>query len=200
MKMHPQPQQVLDDLGDKFVQEFVAAMGDARDDYQAFREWRPDWMPGLTQRFVASLIHERMWASLIRRVDNLPDVQITDHEPKRQMAVGNRYVLRYKRHRIGDRISTYPTAAALRFWASEETLDGMDVVSLAMGYMWDGDISVIGETVLSYRDSKDDPVWCITVDQRTGGATGISWTPIEPSAPTLDLSSVLAENVEAGSE
>ena len=197
MDAYPTPEQVLDDLGDKLVEAFLEAMEVARADLDELRAWRPGWFSLFTERFLANFLHERLWAELITRVSDHPGVQVFDREPRREIESGRRYVIRFKRHRKGDRIATYPTQAALAFWTNEATLPGLERASLAMGYLWDPELRQVEDSVLSYRDRLNHPVWGVKLGRPgQGGATGITWSPIDPTLPSIDLSSVLDEDDE----
>ena len=109
MSSPPAPEEVVDDLGGKILDAFLTSVSAARTDYDALRQWQPGWMTRFSQRFVANFIHERIWASMTERVDSVPDVAVIDKEPRREMTVSSKYIVRFKRHHTGDRISTYPT-------------------------------------------------------------------------------------------
>lgn len=194
MDSHPLPEQVLDDRGDKLVDAFLEAMEVARADLSDLRAWRPGWFGLFTERFLANFLHERLWAELITRVSDHPGVQVIDREPTREIESGGRYVIRFKRHRKGDKIATYPTRRALAFWTNEATLPGLERASLAMGYLWDPELRQVEDSVLSYRDRLNHPVWGMKLGRAgQGGAMGITWSPIDPTLPSIDLSSVLDE-------
>lgn len=196
MNSHPAPEQVLDDLGDKLVEAFLGAMEVARADLDDLRAWRPGWFGLFTERFLANFLHERLWAELITRVSDHPGVQVIDREPRREIESGGRYVIRFKRHRTGDKIATYPTQAALAFWTNEATLPGLERASLAMGYLWDPELRQVEDSVLSYRDRLNHPVWGVKLGRPGESATGITWSPIDPTLPSIDLSSVLDKDEE----
>lgn len=200
MNSHPGPDEVLADLGDKFIQSFLEAMDVARQDLQDCRGWRPHWFPFFTERYLSNFIHERMWAEMVTRVHDQPGLQIVDKEPRREIECQGRYTVRFKRHRPGDKIASYATSGALAYWTNRVTLPGLELVSLAMGYMWDADLREIGDTVLSFRDGKDNPVWAITLSPPAAGVAGISWTPIDPQLPAIDLSEILEETDEEDGE
>ncbi|WJH25427.1 hypothetical protein [Pseudarthrobacter defluvii] len=144
---------------------------------------------------MANFIHERLWARMNEQVlQEALGIQIVDKEPKREMVVpvGNaNFVVRFKRHLPGDRISSYPTDGARSFWSNDESLPTMDLIPLAMGYMWHADERRIGDALISYRDKMDNPVWCIRLDEIEGGVQDITWTPVEPNLPVLDLSQII---------
>lgn len=194
MNPRPSPEQVLGELGDKVLEALVEAVDGARDDLESFREWRPGWFSTFSSRFTANFLHERMWAGLVRRIDPLDHVTVLDREPHRQLHADG-YVLRVKRHHPGDRISTYPTEGALRFWSSEMSLPGMEEVSLALGYMWDAELRKVGDAVISFRDALDKPVWAVRIQGEPGDVAGIRWAPVDPNLPEFDLSHVVLDSV-----
>lgn len=189
---YPDDARVLDDLGTPFIEAFIDAIDGARDDFQAFREWKPGWFPSFTGRFTANFLHERVWDRLVRAVDGMPGIDIVDREPVRELHSGTAYAIRVKRHHPGDRISAYPTEASSAFWSnSAATLDGLESFSLALGYMWDADLRAVGDPVLSFRDGKDTPIWAVRLRKDSGTATGFSWTPVAPDLPEIDISGVI---------
>lgn len=201
MNSYPNEQQVIDDLGDKFISAFIESVGSARDDLESFRSYRPAWSINFSKRFVANFIHERIWDAMIRSVNDYPDVTVIDAEPTRQINFGMNYTLRFKRHTDKLVIKNYPTSGAMAFWtnrATTPTLPGLETWTLAMGYIWESDLGEIGDTILSFRDGKDHPIWSVTLRNEEGGkSTGITWTPVDPTLPQLDLSDVAAQAEES---
>lgn len=205
MNSYPNQQQVLDDLGDKFVHAFIKAVADASADLADFRDFRPTWFVNFSKRFVANFIHERMWDSMTHTVAGHPDIAIVDEEPTRQIHVGTNYTIRFKRHSDKLKIRSFPTAGATAFWTNSlttPTLPGLEKWTLAMGYIWDADLGEISTAILSFRDG-GTVIWSIELHAEEGGegAQPISWNPIEPTLPQLDLSDVAAadEDTSEGS-
>lgn len=201
MYSYPNEQEVIDDLGDKFIHAFVESVDSARDDLESFRSDHPAWFINFSKRFVANFIHERLWDAMTRKVSDHPDVTIVDAEPTRQILFGASYTFRFKRHSDKLKIEAYPTSGALAFWTNRATapaLPGLETWTLAMGYIWEPDLGEIGDTILSFRDGKDKPIWSITLRNEEGGAsTGITWAPVDPTLPQLDLSDVIAQDEES---
>jgi hypothetical protein len=100
-----------------------------------------------------------------------------------------RYRARVKRHGARDRVRSYPTKSALAFWAQSDTLEGLEEVRLGFGYRWDPDEREVGRTVISLRDGLDtEAIWVVEVDTAAGeGSARITWTPVDPSLPQIDL-------------
>ncbi|MDR1387929.1 MAG: hypothetical protein LBJ44_10180 [Propionibacteriaceae bacterium] len=187
----PDGDEVLDDLGQQTVEAFLSAVDGARADYEEFRAAHPGWLGMMSKRCAANLIHDRAWAWLVRSVDGAPGIRVIDQEPTRQILVGERYVVRVKRHDPRDRIATYPTHAAVAFWSNgRPALPGLDSYSLALGYRWDSDLRHVGPAVLSFRDGTDNPIWAMELQRNEAVPTGFSWTPVAPGLPELDLSGV----------
>lgn len=197
MNSYPNPQTVRDELGDKFIVEFISSVSDARSDLAEFREWRTEWFIDFTNRFVANFVHERLWSSMVRRVSEFDDVAVVDKEPVRQIFHSGRYSIRFKRHRPGSAISAYPTAGSALFWTNSATLPTLESVSLAMGYIWNADLGEVGDPVLSFRDGKDNPIWALTLAEEEGEEGGFTFGPIDPELPTLDLSDVLSDDEDS---
>lgn len=201
MFQYPDQQKVIDDLGDKFLLAFVKAVEIARDDLAAFEQFRPHWFINFSKRFVANFIHERMWDGMTRQLFDYPDVVIVDNEPTRQVHIGSNYVVRFKRHSSALKIESFPTPGALAFWTNRATLPGLELMSLAMGYIWNPDTGEIGEALLSFRDGKDNPVWSVKLNRNGGeSATDITWSPVPPELPQLDLSEIVDDQQSSTDE
>lgn len=195
----PEPDLVIQRLGDPFVEALVDAVDGAREDYADLKAWQPEWAPSYSSRFIANFAHERIWARLIHAIDGAPGIHVRDEEPFREILSGTAFVTRVKRHHPGDRISAYPTAGSLAHWSHRAlTLEGLESISLAAGYYWDEETRTIGEPVLSLREEKDKPVWGITLHRTAAQPTEITWTPIEPGLPEFDLSQIAIEDEEEG--
>lgn len=193
----PTSEQVLNDLGDGFISAFIDAVDGTREDFSAFRQWQPGWFSGFTNRFTANFLHERIWDRLVRAVGDTAEIYIVDREPVRELRSGTHYLIRVKRHHPGDRISAYPTEASSAFWSNSSlTLDGLESFSLALGYVWDGELRAMGDAILSFRDGKDSPVWAVRLRSDAGSAIGFVWESVAPELPELDLGGVIREAEE----
>lgn len=192
----PDQGQVIEELGVAFLQAFISSVDDTRDDYAAFREWRPDWAANATGRFVANLLHDRIWAHLNERVQGIPELRIVDEEPRRELHHGLHYVMRVKRHSEDDRVATVDTPASRQFWLGQNTLDGLEQVNLALGYRWIKDIREVGEPVLTYRNGKNNPIWAVELNKTEDQTAGFTWTSVEPDLPDLDFSTVVPRREE----
>ena len=196
---------VLGELGDKVVAAIGRSTDGARDDFVEFRRWRPEWVPPMSQRGVANLIHERIWAHLTLELQPLlaDGVRLIDREPLREVAVqldsGRTYRLRFKRHSHRDLVRSYPTFSSLAFWggpALAPTLDGMEEIHLAAGYRWVTETSDVGAAVGSYREGKTNPIWVVEINAGAAGTAPISWSHATPNLPLVDLEQALDDDVE----
>ncbi|MFC9964498.1 hypothetical protein ACFVH4_09665 [Nocardia ignorata] len=188
MNSYPEPQDVREDLGDKTLHAIVTAVDGAREDLREFREIKPGWFVDFSQRLVANFIHDRIWAHMkFATLDN-PDVTMIDAEPVREVRHGSKYRLRIKRHSHAAAIETFPTKAALNFWCATPALPGLEQWSLAIGYIWDGELGEIKQPVISFRDSKNKPRWMVELDTGQAAAGGeLVFTPIDPVMPAIDF-------------
>ncbi len=187
----PTGESVLTDLGEPFIHSFIDSVDGARDDFKEFLEWKPEWQASFTNRFTANFLHERISSRLIRAIDGMEGIHVKDREPVRELRSGTAYLIRVKRHSAADEIATYPTQGASTFWTNGiVTLEGLESISLALGYYWDADLRAVGDAVLSFRDGVDNPIWAVTLKRDSGAVSGFSWAPVAPSTPELDLSGI----------
>jgi hypothetical protein len=157
----------------------------------------------MSERGLSNIIHERIWAHLVAAIDGHQGIELRDEGVYREVQVGDGFRLRIKRHRAGDRISTFATPAAIEFWTQgRPTLTGQSAITLGAGYRWITDTREIGAPVISYRDGKDNPIWAVELqDPATEGDGSITWTPItDPSLPLIDLFDASQEREDRGGE
>ncbi len=197
MNSYPDPGAVREELGDEFLKAFVGSVSGSSADLADFRLFRPEWYADYSKRFVANFIHERVWSRMVAEVADHDGVTVVDNEPVRQIYHGMKYEIRFKRHRDGATIATYPTAGAIAFWTQSACLPGLEKVSLALGYKWDTELGLIDGAVMSYRDGKDNPIWLVELGAAAAGGSEITFAPVDPALPTLDLSGILPETATA---
>jgi hypothetical protein len=180
--------EVISELGDKFLTALVGAVRGARTDIGDMREWRPGWFPVMHSRVLSNLIHDRIWARLVAEIVSDPDMNVIEKGATREVAVGLNLRLRVKRHHVGDQISTYPTQTAIEFWQqnSQFALPGLEEVRIAVGYRWDPETREVGAPVLSLRDGQDNVIWAVELDEPAEGVV-VKWNPVEPTLPSIDL-------------
>jgi hypothetical protein len=196
------PNEVLTALGDKFLQSLVIAVGGTRDDLEAMRGWRPSWFPTMSDRCLANLIHDRLWAHMSGSAGEEVDTTMYESGVTREITVGQQFRLRLKRHHLDDRVSNYPTQAALAFWIQQTdgVLPSMEEVTLAAGYRWHAETKSIGVPVISYRDGQENVIWAMELlgDASTDEVTSIAWAPVStPDLPVIDVTGIGNED-EAG--
>ena len=199
MFSYPSAEDVLRDLGDKVIGSLVHATRATRCDLAKYRDTFPAWVADSSDRGLSNWIHDRLWAHLRRALADMDSVELADEGVIREITVGIRYRARVKRHTVRDRIRSYPTKSALAFWTQLDTLEGMEEISLGFGYRWDPDERTIGSTVVSLRDGLDtEAIWVVEVDAPAAGEGGttITWSPVDPSLPQIDLYKAVADNEE----
>lgn len=196
MESHPDPADVLADLGDKVVHAFMRAAEQAADDLAEYRAFRPGWVGDHSERGLANWIHDRLWARLVAAVDEMDGVVVIDREPIREIFVGLRYRLRVKRHGEDGSVSSYRTQGALDFYDQTPTLEGWEQVTLSVGYVWHPAERVIGAPVLSLRDGMDNLVWQEELRVDPDGGVVIPATPAAggPQRPQIVVDGDSADN------
>lgn len=196
---YPTDDEVVTELGDKFLSALVTAVRGARSDINDMREWRPSWFPVMHSRVLSNLIHDRIWARLVADINNDPDTRIIEKGAAREVMIGLHLRLRVKRHHSGDRISTYPTRTAIEFWqqSTNNHIPGLEEVRIAVGYRWDREIRKVGAPLLSLRDGKENIIWAVELDEPAEGVA-VTWTPIEPTLPSIELGDIGDETDNEG--
>ena len=185
--------EVLGELGSKFLEGLARATDAAREDLRDLRAWHPDWVAQMFQREVAGFVHSRIWAHLTLLLDGVDGFAFTTREPHREASIsgptGRTFVVRVKRHNEGDRISSYPTATDIEFWGGGQMpFEGWEAVSLAAGYRWASDTGEVGPAVISYREGKNNVIWAVEIDGGAAdGSVPLTYTPILPDLPQIDL-------------
>lgn len=191
MNSHPLQDAVLAELGDKVTVAVAESVAAATDDLTEYREARPAWVAQHSERGLANWIHDRVWVHLMERLDGEDEITVVDREPMRVFRVGTKYLLRVKRHGLGDRISTYPTQTALQFYVQgpQPLFPDMEEVRLAAGYLWNAETRSIGEAVISMRDGLDNVVWSVVIDlgEPGSGTVAIRPMPSGPTPPIIDV-------------
>ena len=204
MISYPSFEEVLAGLGDKFAAAMAGAADIAGTDLSDLRAFRADWVAESSVRGLANFIHDRLWVHLVAAGDSIPEVQVVDKEPLREIYVGLRYRLRVKRHQQDGAVRSYPTLAALSFFtqAAQPTLEGLEEVRLCTGYEWDPETREIGPAVLSLRDGKDKVIWCHELPEPTTGTGGIPFnlpTTPGPVPPTIAIDREAPKEAKPGS-
>jgi len=205
---YPTSDEVVDDLGDKVVGCFYRAISRARADLAVFRRTFPGWLPPMAERDLACFIHARMWANLVILLDNVPGVTLVDEEPIREVWVGARYQIRFKRHDRAGLTRSYPTQLALEFQSQDfqDQLPGLERVRLNVGYLWKAEDREMGEAVMSLPEKPSSNYWLIQLpavaDDAAAGSDGVVRLPdgprTGPSLPEIEIGGEVATNEEEG--
>lgn len=201
---YPEPDDVMADLGDQFLTAFATSIAEAREDIDAMRAVFPHWFPPMHSRCLSNLIHDRIWARLLARLDGDPSVVMVDNGPRREIFINSRYQLRIKRHHAGDRISNYPTQGALNFWeqdGGQPPFDGMELIKLGIGYRWNQELRQIEMPILSFRDGKENVIWAVEIEEPAEGATTVDRNPVPgPDTPIIGIDGLGDDESEAPSD
>jgi hypothetical protein len=196
---YPASDEVLDELGDKFLGALVAAVRGTRVDINELREFKPGWFPSMHARCLSNIIHDRIWARLVAAIESDPDTKIIERGATREIAIGLHVRLRVKRHHVGDKISTYPTRTAIEFWkqSTQYAFPGLEEVRIAVGYRWDPEMREIEAPLLSLRDGKDNVIWAVELDEPAEGVK-VTYKPIEPTMPSIEFGDLDDDADETG--
>lgn len=200
---YPSEEDVLADLGDKVAQGIAHAVAQTRSDLKVYRQVFPGWVADATDRGLLTWCHDRAWAHLGAVFDEVGEVSFVDQAPLREMYVGTRYRLRFKKHGLQDQVTTYPTQTALAFLEQGAcTLDGLDEVHLVAGYRWDPVLREVGAGVVSLRDGKQNVIWTHVLAEPEGSVQAA--TPILPATgpqtPLIDMPAAHEDDDRAGGD
>ena len=195
--------EVRADLGDKVVEGLAEAVSRASDDLRTYRQAFPLFVAEHSERGLANWIHDRLWSHLNLTLADACEVHFRDAGVHREITVGTNCKLRIKRHSDAGAIASYDTQGALEFYAQSEAgqiaLDGLTLVTLAAGYVWDPELREMGDAVLSLRDRRPNLIWQqsisseltppIAIEAATGGG---------PARPVIELAGDRTSEEEAG--
>ncbi len=162
MRSLRQKARVLDELGEKVLDGFAAAVEEARRDLATYRESLPEVAAQSSARGLANWIHDRVWHHTCQLLDSVDGVVLYEKGVVREIIVNDRYRLRVKRHRAPAAVSTYPTQGAMDFMEQPDgqfVLAGMEQLRLIVGYEWDADRGEMGPAVLSMRHGIENVLW-----------------------------------------
>ena len=165
---------VLEELGEKVLDAFAAAVDAARDDLREYRTIMPDIATQSSPRGMANWIHDRIWSHACRLLDSVDDAVCYEKGPFREVIVQGRYRIRLKRHRSPAAVATYPTQGAMDFMEQpdgQRVLEGMEQLRLILGYVWDEDSGEMGPAVLSMRHGIKNVLWVHELSSTEGSAT-----------------------------
>jgi hypothetical protein len=178
---YPDPEEVVEGLGDKVVDSFSLMVAQTREDLRVYRTTFPGWVADSTDRGLLNWCHDRLWVHCVRLLGDLEHVTLVDRPPLREIGVGVHYRLRVKKHDVEGKVSTYLTQGALEFLEQESSaFEGMEQVRLIAGYRWLPEERQLGAAVISLRDGKDDLVWMHDLDEPPS-ASVMTTVPIVPS-------------------
>jgi len=190
MKRYPEPDEVIEALGDKVVAALSAAILGAKDDLAEYRQGMPHFVADHSPRGLANWIHDRIWARIVAELDGVESVSFVDSGPLRELYVNADFRLRFKRHSPTGAIRSYPTVGALDFITQEPdllSLIGIRTLNLTAGYEWDDLARTMGEPVLSLRDgSFEDVLWMSTLPAAGGTITPIKPVTDGPTPPVIE--------------
>lgn len=204
MISHPDPDTVVNELGDKVVGALVHAVAVAKQEFTDYRTAHPEWVASHARRTLASWIHDRIWASVLQELDQVEHVYLVDEDPKREITVlvesNDRlsYRLRIKLHHLDGRTSSYQTQTVIDFelQGNTVTFPGWGETRLEAGYEWDKDTRTIGAPVISLRDGRDKVIWEHPLPEQgePGAGTVVRPTQPQPSLPDVEAPEPADEN------
>lgn len=190
---------VLDGLGDKVVHALGKAVSLTRNDLRDYRQLRPDWVSGHSERGLANWISDRLWVHVQTELDSISDARTRELGATREVMVSGRYRFRFKRHDLEGSVSTYPTATAVEFLEQSPQLPGLEQLNLIAGYEWDRDQRSIVRAVLSLRTDQEHIVWLATLPETGDDSARVLTLPTSdgPAQPAIELNPDLRSRDEA---
>ncbi|CEG90766.1 hypothetical protein [Propionibacterium freudenreichii] len=188
MNSFPSPDEVLDELSTPLVVGFAQAVRGAEQDRLTLLAEHPDWASSASQRSVAGFLHDRIWGRMLPVFDQMGSaVQVTDREPRREICVRNKYLIRFKRQHSDNRISTYLTPTAKAFYANPQPplADALATWSLTMGYLWDQ--GALKYPLVTLRSSINSVVWSCELTLPQAGNAPVALVRQSADLPELDF-------------
>lgn len=188
-----EPDDVVNELGDKVVGAIVHAVEVAKEQYLQYRRQHPDWAADNAPRTLADLIHDWMWADLKQQLDELPHVNLIDQNSTREIVVQVQseerlsYRFRVKLHHLDGRTSNYQTQSVIDFDRQDikPTLPRCGETRLKAGYEWDKETRTMGDPVISLRDGRDKIIWVHPLAEQGEAYGGTVTRPPNRDRPCL---------------
>jgi len=181
---------VLTALGQKPIDALGEAVAATRRDLAVYRSALPRFVAEASQRGLHNWIHDRMFANSLVEIDGMPEVQVIDQEPVRDLCFGSLFRVRLKGHDYRDIVAAYPTRASLDFYAQgwQPTFPTLEEVRLVAGYRWDSDLREMKEAVISLRDGREKVIWAVELVQQHGVVGVRHFEPHDlPPLPEIEL-------------
>lgn len=185
------PEAVVEALGEKVLGALGSAVPKTRSDLDRYRKALPEFASTSSARGLANWIHDRVWHHVVEEIQGLRNAFTIIKGPVCEVVVDEKYRIRVKRHNWVGRVSTYPTATALKFLRQpleQLVIEGLDQVRLIAGYRWDHTRHEIGPAVLSLRDGLNNVLWVIELSESsTDTSSARTIPPTTPVAPQLEF-------------
>ena len=183
----PTFEQVKAGLGDKVVGAVSLSVAHATERLAVYRRTLPDHAAEHSQRGLANMINDWLWASIRHSLDPVANVALHDREPTHEIGVGLAYRLRVKRHRDA-RVRSYPTQTFLDFQLQGPQLmfPSMSEVRLNVGYRWDDQTHSILAPVISLPHG-GDVIWDQTLETVAPNVEPLRPEVDGPQLPIIDL-------------
>lgn len=187
--------EVRDALGSDVLDALVAGRAHAMSMLSELKRLVPAHVRTMRDGSLAAIVHDFYFDGIQAAVADVP--YATAERSKTlgdYLLVSESYVIRVKKHDRLGRVQAYETQAAKEFHSGSMRLDGLELVSLTAGYMFDDDLRELGSAVLSYRTGiRSVPEWCYELEEATG-SSGVSFRPIiTPPTPLIETYPVRRE-------
>lgn len=198
MKLKPDAQQVLDQLGLEKQAVIIDAVDQAREDLRVYRTTFPHWHVRFSQRYISNFLHERIWAVLVESFDGDDSTDVIDREPSRLIR-SDGIEMRVKRHSEQNIVASYPTQTAIKWFGNQEALPELATLNISIGYQWIKDEEQVGPAVIACpKGLRKAAEWAVILERNAETATIEPRGIEDPEIAKLDLSALIAGEESEG--
>jgi hypothetical protein len=182
-------------LGSEVLVALVAGRSHASSMLGELKRLLPAHVRTLRDGSLAAIVHDYYFDGISEAIAKVPHAVAERRKTLGDyLVVKDIFVIRVKKHDHLGRVQAYETQAAKDFHSGSVRLDGLDLVALTAGYLFDDDLRELGSAVLSYRTGvRSVPEWCYELDEEAV-SSGIGFKPIViPPAPLIETYPVRRE-------
>ena len=179
---------VIEELGDGVLRALVGGRDEAATGLQDLKRTMTKQFVTLAARTRFSFLHDVYFTAAAKRLEDDSRVQVLRNRAGDHFIVDDKYAVMVKHHDDERRVRSYSTRAARQYHSGLAMIDGLELITLTAGYLYDEDLNEVGAAVISHGRGLDrTPEWCYEITPEAGSA-GIALNPLTtPPLPLIDV-------------